>query len=134
MVERLSIAVVTLCSLLLFGCGGDGYGATPPTLPLPLGNDASLSSLSESSGTLNPAFSPAVTNYTATVLFGSNSVDVSATTSDSNASFLIDGSGRLVERFIGPRNWDEPRYARALRRLLDAASAAQGGERAGGDD
>ena len=49
-------------------------------------------------------------------------------------SFLIDGSGRLVERFIGPRNWDEPRYARALRRLLDAASAAQGGERAGGDD
>ena len=49
-------------------------------------------------------------------------------------SFLIDANGRLVERFIGPRNWDEPRYARALRRLLDAANAAQGGEVAGGDD
>lgn len=49
-------------------------------------------------------------------------------------SFLIDASGRLVERFIGPRNWDEPRYARALRRLLDAANAARGGEVAGGDD
>lgn len=36
-------------------------------------------------------------------------------------TFLIDADGRLVERFIGPRNWDEPRYARALRRLLDAA-------------
>jgi peroxiredoxin len=49
-------------------------------------------------------------------------------------SFLIDASGRLVERFIGPRNWDEPRYARALRRLLDAANATRGGEGAGGDD
>lgn len=37
-------------------------------------------------------------------------------------TFLIDADGRLVERFIGPRNWDEPRYARALRRLLDAAA------------
>ena len=33
-------------------------------------------------------------------------------------TFLIDPEGRLVERFIGPRNWDEPRYARAVTRVL----------------
>jgi hypothetical protein len=41
---------------------------------------------------LDPAFNPAVTNYTATVPFGTNSVDVSATTRHSNASFTINGS------------------------------------------
>ena len=44
-------------------------------------------------------------------------------------TFLIDAGGRLVERFIGPRNWDEPRYERALRRLLDAASAEPDSDR-----
>jgi peroxiredoxin len=39
-------------------------------------------------------------------------------------TFLIDADGRLVERFIGPRNWDEPRYERALRRLLEARTVA----------
>jgi peroxiredoxin len=33
-------------------------------------------------------------------------------------TFLIDATGRLHERFIGPRDWDNPRYARAVRRLL----------------
>lgn len=33
-------------------------------------------------------------------------------------TFLVDAEGRLVERFIGPRDWDDPRYARAVRRLL----------------
>lgn len=37
-------------------------------------------------------------------------------------TFLIDASGRLHERFIGPRDWDNPRYARAVRRLLGARS------------
>ena len=88
------IAGLAICSLLLFGCGGGGGGgggggSTPPP---PLSSDASFSSLSVTGGTLDPVFSPAVTDYTATVPFGSNSVDVSATTSDGNASFMIDGS------------------------------------------
>jgi thiol-disulfide isomerase/thioredoxin len=33
-------------------------------------------------------------------------------------TFLIDREGRLAERYVGPRNWDEPRYTRAIRRLL----------------
>ena len=39
-------------------------------------------------------------------------------------TFLIDREGRLAERFVGPRNWKEPRYARAIRRLLDASGDA----------
>ena len=36
-------------------------------------------------------------------------------------TFLIDHRGRLAERFVGPRSWTEPRYARAVRRLLAVA-------------
>ncbi len=35
-------------------------------------------------------------------------------------SFLLDAKGRLAERFIGPKDWDDPRYARAIRRLIEA--------------
>jgi peroxiredoxin len=42
-------------------------------------------------------------------------------------TFLIDRDGRIVERFVGPRNWDEPRYARAVRRLTAAGPAGAGG-------
>lgn len=42
-------------------------------------------------------------------------------------TFLIDADGKLAERFVGPRNWDEPRYARALRRLLEARQQAKNG-------
>ena len=83
------IAGLAICSLLMFGCGGGGGGSTPTP---PLSSDASLSSLSVSGGMLDPAFSPAVTSYTTTVPGGTDSVDVSATTSDGNASFTINGS------------------------------------------
>ena len=36
-------------------------------------------------------------------------------------TFLIDHRGRVAERFVGPRTWTEPRYARAVRRLLGVA-------------
>jgi peroxiredoxin len=35
-------------------------------------------------------------------------------------TFVVDRSGRLAERFVGPRDWDEPRYANAVRTLLAA--------------
>ena len=34
-------------------------------------------------------------------------------------TYMIDPQGRVVERFIGPRNWDDPRYVRTLRRLQE---------------
>ena len=33
-------------------------------------------------------------------------------------TFVIGSNGRLEERFVGPRDWDHPRYERAVRRLL----------------
>jgi len=34
-------------------------------------------------------------------------------------TFLIDKDGHVVERFIGPKNWDDTRYERAIRTLLE---------------
>jgi len=42
-------------------------------------------------------------------------------------TYLIDSEGRLAEAYIGPRNWDDPRYARAIRRLLAPGSGASEG-------
>jgi peroxiredoxin len=35
-------------------------------------------------------------------------------------TFLVDRQGRVLERFVGPQDWDDPRYARAIRRALAA--------------
>ncbi len=35
-------------------------------------------------------------------------------------TFLIDRRGRIVERVVGPRDWDQPRYASLVERLLRA--------------
>ncbi len=87
-----NIIVLVAWSILIAACGGGG-GSTPSP---PLNSDASLSSLSVTGGTLDPAFSPAVTNYTTTVPQGSSSVDVSATANDGNASFTINGSNNAT--------------------------------------
>jgi glutathione peroxidase-family protein len=45
-------------------------------------------------------------------------------------TFLVDRNGQVLERFVGPQNWDDPRYARAIRRTLAAggrADTAKGG-------
>jgi peroxiredoxin len=33
-------------------------------------------------------------------------------------SFLVDGEGTVVERYIGPRTWDAPEYADRIRELV----------------
>ena len=35
-------------------------------------------------------------------------------------TFVVDAEGRLAEWFIGPRSYDEPRFARAVERLLES--------------
>ena len=86
-----NVIVLVAWATLIAACGGGG-GAGGGGSTRPLGTDASLSSLSVSGGTFDPAFSPAVTDYTATVPNGTDSVVVTATTSDNNASFTINGS------------------------------------------
>ncbi|MCG8590854.1 MAG: TlpA family protein disulfide reductase [Proteobacteria bacterium] len=41
-------------------------------------------------------------------------------------SILVDAEGRVVERYIGPREWDDPLYAGRIRELLGGAEAAAG--------
>jgi hypothetical protein len=72
-------------------CSGGGGGKPPPPPPPRLGSDASLSSISINGVALNPAFSPEVTSYNASVPFAGNVVVVTATTNDANASLRING-------------------------------------------
>ena len=81
---------------LCVACGG----ATTSNSAQGLDTEASLSSLSISAGTLDPAFSLSVNNYTATVPNGTDSVDVSATTSDNNDSFTINGSDNATVALV----------------------------------
>jgi len=41
-------------------------------------------------------------------------------------TFLIDPKGRVIEHFIGPQNWEDPRYSRAIRRALAAKDDSGG--------
>ena len=84
------IAGLAICSFLLSGCGD--YGGDGAALPRPfVSSDASLSSLSLSDGTLDPVFSPSGLSYMANVPNGTDSVVVTATTSNFNASVTING-------------------------------------------
>lgn len=40
-------------------------------------------------------------------------------------TFVIDPEGRIVERVVGPRDWDHPRYAALVERLLPARPRAR---------
>jgi peroxiredoxin len=39
-------------------------------------------------------------------------------------SWLVDADGRLVERYVGPREWDAPEYRERILRLLPGADSA----------
>ena len=34
-------------------------------------------------------------------------------------SLLLDRQGRIVERYVGPREWDHPQYVERIRRLMN---------------
>ncbi len=39
-------------------------------------------------------------------------------------TFLLGRDGRVLERFVGPQDWDDPRYARAIRKALASGELA----------
>ena len=55
-------------------------------------NNANLSNISLSSGTLSPVFASGTTNYTATVSNATNSITLTPTTSDANAVVTVNGN------------------------------------------
>lgn len=78
-----------LVTLLLASCGSSSDAPQQPSPPL--GDDPSLSALTISDGTLNPVFTPSVTDYAASVPHDTDNIDVSVTASDSDASVTING-------------------------------------------
>jgi peroxiredoxin len=44
-------------------------------------------------------------------------------------SLLIDGEGRVVERFVGPKEWDAAPYVARIRRLIEASPQVVSGAR-----
>lgn len=71
----------------------DGKASKTYTLTVErlLSNNAELSGLGLSSGTLNPAFTPVATNYTASVSNSTASITVTPATADRNAKVKVNG-------------------------------------------
>lgn len=46
-------------------------------------------------------------------------------------TYLVDVDGKILERFVGPQNWDDPRYVREIRRAIAAAGTRSGGSPGG---
>jgi len=93
-------SLLTVVSLIS-ACGGGGGDAAAPAPPT-LSSDASLSSLSVTGATLDPAFGSAVTSYAASVPNSTTSLDITAATSDSNANFTTNGgSSAMVALSVG---------------------------------
>jgi peroxiredoxin len=40
-------------------------------------------------------------------------------------TFVVSPRGQLVEQVVGPRDWDQPRYATLVERLLEGAMGAR---------
>ncbi|MEO9340881.1 putative Ig domain-containing protein [Mesorhizobium sp. SB112] len=61
------------------------------TYEVPASNDASLSNLSVSAGTLNPAFAPGTTGYTVSVPSAVSSLTLTPTAADTGATITVNG-------------------------------------------
>jgi hypothetical protein len=77
----------------------------PAHLPITtsLNTDATLSALTVSVGTLDPAFAPATTAYTVDVANDVTSITITATAGDANASLI--GAGTKTDLTVGDNNF-----------------------------
>jgi hypothetical protein len=96
----LALLLIAISGLTACSSSGDDIGG-PPILP-PLGTDATLSSLSITGATLDPAFNSSVTSYAVTIPQSISGTDVSATASDSSATVSINsGASASVTLAVG---------------------------------
>ena len=85
-----TILLALFTALSLNACG-DSNNVSGPPAPVPLSPDAKLSSLTVTPGTLRPAFSGDVPNYTVDVTSNVASVTVTAQPQDAGATVSING-------------------------------------------
>ena len=82
----------TTCGAFQMTTGGGIHDAFVAKIALAVpDNDANLSDLTLSTGTLTPAFSPCTTSYTASVLNATTSITVTPTVADSTATVTVNG-------------------------------------------
>ncbi len=98
-------------------------------------DNAALSSLTISPGTLNPAFSPDTTSYTAVVAADVEDIAVDAPAADSSASVSVSGNKGLqmgentIECKVTAENGTTTRsYVITVTKTDDASAATEGGE------
>ncbi|CAM3552966.1 MULTISPECIES: cadherin-like beta sandwich domain-containing protein [Saccharibacillus] len=84
-----------------------GESGTIRTQTISVSSDSSLKTLAISPGTLSPAFASGTTGYTANVVYGTTSVNITPTVNQANATVKINGtnatsgSGRNVPLAVG---------------------------------
>ncbi len=79
--------LVLILSLMMAACGGGGGGGGPVSA-----NNANLSGLTVSDGTLSPAFNADTTSYSVEVAAGVASISVTPTAESGNASITVNGT------------------------------------------
>lgn len=89
--NRHTIWTVFFSLLIALGLGACSDVSNAPAPPTPLSPDAKLSSLTVSSGLLQPGFLPDTLNYTVDVLTSVASVNVAASPQNATATRTING-------------------------------------------
>jgi len=87
--KSLTVLFILTSFLLLSACGG---GSKSNSNTNDLSDNATLSGMSLSEGTLSPSFQSNTANYTVTVANSISSISVTAIVNDTNASLTIDGT------------------------------------------
>lgn len=104
------------------GAGSRSYSAT---IAKPLSDNCNLSSMTVSGATISPAFSPSVTNYSASVPFATSSISVNATAEDPAAKVSINnpsltaGGTTNVRVTVTAENGATKTYTIAVKREQD---------------
>ncbi|GAB3257130.1 cadherin-like beta sandwich domain-containing protein [Chitinimonas naiadis] len=84
--------VSALGAISVASCGGSGGETSSGTVGGTVSNDASLSALVLSAGSLSPAFAAATTSYTVSVTNGVSSITVTPTATSSTAVIKVNGT------------------------------------------
>jgi hypothetical protein len=92
------IVLFSILAVLFLNACSDANNVTGPPEPVPLSPDAKLSSLTVNTGSLHPAFSSNIANYTVDVATSVSSVTVTARPQNADASMTIDGQATASDQ------------------------------------
>jgi Cadherin-like beta sandwich domain len=92
------IVLFSILAVLFLNACSDANNVTGPPEPVPLSPDAKLSSLTVNTGSLHPAFSSNIANYTVDVATSVSSVTVTARPQNADASMTLNGEATAPDQ------------------------------------